>query len=547
VATVLVVDDSLTIRKLIELSLRPHGHTVEFAASLEDALKKIRNNKPHAMFLDYVLPDGRGVDLCWQLQDLKISIPTIVVSGKRDAIREQFANFPDVRDFLGKPFTQQEVGRMVGSLLAEQGPGPPSTQEAERQVAAKIDVPDASAFPADATVPRGISTLIRHASQGLNLGMLQPLQNAQASFAELGSEDVFVMQCKAEVALGSLASMATIVRDGEIRFNSGSDVVSVYVHRGHSALATTTTSESYLDACPAETSLFDPALLQSALREQDDSGAPYLIRFAEDGLFNKSELVRTLVQTGQALLRKLLERLGERTLTVRGIKRASIPTYVLSYGTRLSVAQLHLELLRTQKRASESLSDETVVERATGYGTRVKDLALNEAERRALLLVDGKRTVAELTSDRTLAEETRAALERLCRLGIININAAQVKSEPVVLVLDADIEGVMAPLKGMLMGRPTPVGLVDLRQHEDWLQPVKDRSPQLLLLNIDEDSEKCIKFAKELKFGAESVDFPLVAMLAYPNSERSIALRTAGFDAVLEKPFHMDALERFLI
>ena len=63
-ARILVVDDSLTIRRALELILKPLGYELDFAADGAQALERATAFTPNLILLDYVLPDMRAPDVC---------------------------------------------------------------------------------------------------------------------------------------------------------------------------------------------------------------------------------------------------------------------------------------------------------------------------------------------------------------------------------------------------------------------------------------------------------------------------------------------------
>ena len=81
---VLVIDDSPTIRKLVELSLRAGDHAVDFARTGREGVDHARQSPPDVILLDYVLPDMKGTDVCRELaiDARSADVPVIVMSGK---------------------------------------------------------------------------------------------------------------------------------------------------------------------------------------------------------------------------------------------------------------------------------------------------------------------------------------------------------------------------------------------------------------------------------------------------------------------------------
>ncbi|MGC4088001.1 MAG: response regulator [Polyangiaceae bacterium] len=107
----LVIDDSMTIRKLVELSLRGSAWTTEFAASGEEGISRAKQSPPDLILLDFVLPDMRGSDVCARLSKNPATarVPILVMSAKHENVRELFRDFPQVADFVPKPFNAAEI------------------------------------------------------------------------------------------------------------------------------------------------------------------------------------------------------------------------------------------------------------------------------------------------------------------------------------------------------------------------------------------------------------------------------------------------------
>ncbi len=62
--TILVVDDEKTILNMFSLAFTKKGYQVHTAASAEEALEILNNEKIHVMFLDLNLPEMNGIELC---------------------------------------------------------------------------------------------------------------------------------------------------------------------------------------------------------------------------------------------------------------------------------------------------------------------------------------------------------------------------------------------------------------------------------------------------------------------------------------------------
>lgn len=146
---VLSVDDSLTIRKLIENALRPAGYEVLLAASGEEGLTVIRERQPDLVLLDYVLPDLRGVEFCQRLlaDERTRDVPVLLISGHGSAIQELSHDCPNVVDYLTKPFASNVLQAVVTSAFEKHAA---RTQARGEAAANAADAADASSAPAPA-------------------------------------------------------------------------------------------------------------------------------------------------------------------------------------------------------------------------------------------------------------------------------------------------------------------------------------------------------------------------------------------------------------
>lgn len=119
-ARILGVDDSLTIRKALELVLKPAGYQLELAASGAEAVEKARAFRPAIVLLDFILPDMRGTEVCKKLaaDPETAEIPVVLISAKGAEIRQAYQDVGNVVNYITKPFTPEDVTGVVADVLA---------------------------------------------------------------------------------------------------------------------------------------------------------------------------------------------------------------------------------------------------------------------------------------------------------------------------------------------------------------------------------------------------------------------------------------------
>ena len=125
---ILVVDDSLTIRRALELILEPEGYELRLAASGKEALEIAHAFDPELILLDYVLPDMRGPDVCAALEEIPHTqnTPVVLVSAKGTSIRQAYQDARNVVSYITKPFKPQVILSVVAHALAENRRAPES-------------------------------------------------------------------------------------------------------------------------------------------------------------------------------------------------------------------------------------------------------------------------------------------------------------------------------------------------------------------------------------------------------------------------------------
>ena len=134
---VLVIDDSATVRKLVEISLRGRALQPHFADSGSEGLRRATALAPAAILLDYVLPDTTGVEVCRALaaDPRTQTIPILVVTAKPERMRGDFQPFPAVVDFITKPFAAPDLIARIERAIAGAASGTSRHSEPRRDPA----------------------------------------------------------------------------------------------------------------------------------------------------------------------------------------------------------------------------------------------------------------------------------------------------------------------------------------------------------------------------------------------------------------------------
>ena len=151
VQTILVADDSLTIRKLVEAVLCEEGYQVTTATTGAECLQQAAAKKPDLILLDYILPDMQGTEICRSLINSPETweIPILMMSSNGNAIRQLYQDLNNVADYLTKPFAPSVLKAVVGHLLQKEKPVETTAVPSETPAApATVAAPAAPAEPA---------------------------------------------------------------------------------------------------------------------------------------------------------------------------------------------------------------------------------------------------------------------------------------------------------------------------------------------------------------------------------------------------------------
>ena len=118
-STVLVIDDSATIRKLVDSHLSQEGYRVVLAPNAEIGLKLAREVQPDLILLDHQLPGTTGIEVCKQIIQFPecTRIPFVISSTLRNQAYAEYVGVPNVVDSLPKPFKPELLKMTVANAL----------------------------------------------------------------------------------------------------------------------------------------------------------------------------------------------------------------------------------------------------------------------------------------------------------------------------------------------------------------------------------------------------------------------------------------------
>lgn len=119
--TVMVIDDSKTIRRTAETLLQKVGCTVVTATDGFDALAKIADSRPDIIFVDIMMPRLDGYQTCALIKNNSEfrATPVVMLSSKDGLFDKAKGRVVGCDQYLTKPFSKSEL---LGAISAHAKP-----------------------------------------------------------------------------------------------------------------------------------------------------------------------------------------------------------------------------------------------------------------------------------------------------------------------------------------------------------------------------------------------------------------------------------------
>jgi len=118
---ILVIDDELSIRRLLRILLEGAGHEVSSAEDASHGLHELALSKPDLLILDLGLPDMDGLEALRRLREWT-QLPVLILSARPDPEDKVAALDIGADDYLTKPFDASELLARMRALLRRKTP-----------------------------------------------------------------------------------------------------------------------------------------------------------------------------------------------------------------------------------------------------------------------------------------------------------------------------------------------------------------------------------------------------------------------------------------
>jgi two-component system phosphate regulon response regulator OmpR len=129
---ILVVDDDLRLRDLLERYLTEQGYAVRTVSEAAAMDRQLAHERYDLVVLDLMLPGEDGLSICRRLRGRKNTIPIIMLTAKGADVDRIVGLEMGADDYLPKPFNPRELVARINAVLRRQSaPPPPGAPSAE--------------------------------------------------------------------------------------------------------------------------------------------------------------------------------------------------------------------------------------------------------------------------------------------------------------------------------------------------------------------------------------------------------------------------------
>ena len=131
---ILLADDSLTIQKVVELTLSGTGYELTCVSDGRKAIESLKASRPDLILADVVMPEKNGYEVCEAIKGNPATarIPVILLSGTFEPFDRERADRVGNDMVITKPFDAHQLVERIDALLART-PAPPADAPREEE------------------------------------------------------------------------------------------------------------------------------------------------------------------------------------------------------------------------------------------------------------------------------------------------------------------------------------------------------------------------------------------------------------------------------
>jgi CheY-like chemotaxis protein len=423
---ILVVDDSPTVRRLVELVLSQHGYEVISAEDGEQGLIKAREHVPAAVLVDFVMPRMNGHMFCKALREddnLK-DIPIILISSKSEVVGQAFEESFGIVHFFTKPFEPEDLIEKVNEVMN------PVTEDVAEANAESTATPSGSLSSID-NVDQFLDSINDRFDKVVRKYFQKDFPVLMKNVMADTLRESGLVKHQTLIMTGDLTRMslpealcfcASTRQTGRLSIFSDDTFAEIFIESGNFVFATASQKGKHKFLtdliCQDNRLVCDQQSLQKVVEEARSKNIPIGRALVDQGIISDDDLMFYLQQHAQdALDTALSTHTGNFFL-----EKDDLPFNLEDIKFRIPMYTVLLKGVRGQRLMSTFLDDSLIITRMPQCAEAAQQGILEDDEQGLMLLLDGARTLKDVCQESSLEESAvRCACQVLYQSGLATI------------------------------------------------------------------------------------------------------------------------------
>jgi CheY-like chemotaxis protein len=434
--TILVVDDSPTVRRLVELVLTQNGYEVVSAEDGEQGLELAKQHLPSVVLVDFVMPKMNGHMFCKMLREdasLK-DIPVILISSKSEVVGHAFEASFGIVHYFTKPFEPEDLVAKIKEVISEAKGELPVAGSAEVEAVdtpATQDVPGMSAIQSSEDIDKLLDSLNDRFDKVVRRYFQKDFPVLMKNVMSDTLKETGLIKHQTLILSGDLTRMglpellifcANTRQSGRLSIFSNDTFAEIFIDNGKFVFATASQKgkHRFLTDLICQDNRFscDTLTLQRVVEEARQSNIPIGRALVEKELISEDDLMYYLLQHAQDALNTAINTHSGNFF----LEKDDLPFNLEDIQFRVPMYQVLLEGVRDRFLRNEFTKDDLIVSRLPLCAEASQQSLLTEEEQNVTLLLDGVSTLKEVCDASTLDEETtRKCCQILYQSGLVSI------------------------------------------------------------------------------------------------------------------------------
>ncbi len=417
---VLIVDDSPTVRRLVELILSQNGFDVISAEDGDTGLELARKHHPKIILVDFVMPRMNGHMFCKALrQDEELrDVPVILISSKSEVVGQAFEESFGIVHYFTKPFEPDDLVAKINEVLSahEQERVVVEEQQLQQQQPLSTNSDDTVQTTSSQPMPADIESLLDSINNRFDKVVRNYFQqdfpvlmkNVLAdTLKETGLVKHQTLIMSGDLGCTTLAEVlcfcASSCQSGRLSVFSDDTFAEVFLDEGRFVFATASQkgTHTFLTDLICSDNRFkcDSKVLQSVVKEAREYNIPIGRALVDRNIISTEDLMFYLRQHAQDAFNKALA-------VEQGnffLEKDELPHNLSDITFRVPVSEMLLVGVRKLPRSSKFSNNEILVQRLPVCAELMHNSLLDDDESALVTHMDG-RSLGDLISSSELEE-----------------------------------------------------------------------------------------------------------------------------------------------